>query len=198
MVEIFGIEIDLISLVPALFGAILSLYNWFQARKPAKIEVGELVNYGFISSSYEKALFFCFPFIFENSGAKNGAITYIKIGFEYDGVIKYIDVDAKVKLNELSGTQAPQMDYEKFTNEGYRIILPTYPIKIEAGESEDVSLISTVSLDDQIIVPDKKGKMVVEVYYGAKKMNKREFPFMLSNESVDSDDVLLWLNLEDN
>ncbi len=198
MVTILGIYIDLVSLIPALFGVLLSLYNWSQMRKPANIMAGRIVNYGFISSSYENALFFCFPLVFENSGANNGIITEIKLGFQYGGETKYIDTDARVRLTEFTGASAPQMNYEKFTDEGYRILLPTYPVKVEAWGSESMNIISTVSLEDKIFVAGKEGKMVVEVYFGANKMNKTEFAYSLSQASMDSDNVLIWLRMLDN
>jgi hypothetical protein len=198
MVTIFGdIEIDLLSLIPAVFGALLSIYNWLQMRKPADIHPGRLVNYGFISSSYEKAYFFCFPLAFENAGANKGLITDIKIGFKHGAEIKYIDVDAKVRLNELSGASAPRMDYEKFTDDGYVILLPTYPIGIEAGESQEVTIVSTVSVEDGIIPVGIETEIVIEVYFGWDKSNTQSFPFYLSKESADSDNTLIWLKTED-
>ena len=83
MVDILGYDLDVVSFIPALFGVLLSIYNWLQMRKPADIYPGRLVNYGFISSSYEKAYFFCFPLAFENAGANKGLITDIKIGFKH-------------------------------------------------------------------------------------------------------------------
>ena len=112
MAEIFGLEVDLLSLIPAVFGALLSIYNWLQMIKPANINSGRLVNYGFISSSYENAMLLCLPLTFENEGAKKGLITEIKIGFKQGDEIKYIDVNAKVRLNELTGATAQNMNLE--------------------------------------------------------------------------------------
>ncbi|MHA1520280.1 MAG: hypothetical protein ACTSVZ_06820 [Promethearchaeota archaeon] len=197
MVLIFDYDVDFLSLIPAIFGALLSIYNWLQQNKAADINPGRLVNYGFISSSYEKALFFCLPLAFENDGAKKGLITEIKIGFKHGDEIKYIDVDAKVRLNELTGASAPRMNYEKFTDEGYVILLPTYPIGIEGGDSQEVTIVSTVSLEDGIIPVGVDTELVIEVYFGNNKSNTAKFPFYLSQESVDSDDILIWLKTED-
>ncbi|MBA7559533.1 hypothetical protein ES708_01148 [subsurface metagenome] len=197
MAEIFGIEVDLLSLIPAVFGALLSIYNWLQMIKPANINSGRLVNYGFISSSYENAMLLCLPLTFENEGAKKGLITEIKIGFKHGDEIKYIDVDAKVRLNELTGATAPNMNYEKFTDEGYVILLPTYPMGIEGGESIDITIVSTVSVEDKIIPVGVDSEIVIEVYFGKNKSNTQSFPFYLSQESADSDNVLIWLKTED-
>ncbi|MHA2000897.1 MAG: hypothetical protein ACTSVU_02245 [Promethearchaeota archaeon] len=197
MVDILGVDVDFLSLIPAIFGALLSLYNWLQMHKPANIYPGRLVNYGFISSSYDKAMFFCLPLTFENEGANKGLITEIKIGFKNEAEIKYIDVDAKVRLNELTGSMAPRMDYEKFTDEGYVILLPTYPIGIEGGESQDITIVSTVSVEDDIIPIGKDSEIVIEVYFGKNKLNTRSFPFYLSQESADSDNTLIWLKTQD-
>jgi len=197
MVIIFGFFIDLVSLIPAIFGAALAIYNWFQFRKAADIYPGRLVNYGFISSSYEKAMFFCLPMTFENCGSKNTLITEIKIGFKHGKEIKYIDVDAKVRLNELTGASAPHMNYEKFTDGGYGILLPTYPIGIEGGVSQEVTIVSTVSVEDGIIPVGVDSEIVIEVYFGFNKSNSVSFPFFISQESVDSDDILIWLKTVD-
>ena len=197
MAEIFGIEVDLLSLIPAVFGALLSIYNWLQMIKPANINSGRLVNYGFISSSYENAMLLCLPLTFENEGAKKGLITEIKIGFKHGDEIKYIDVDAKVRLNELTGATAPNMNYEKFTDDGYVILLPTYPMEIEGGESIGITIVSTISAEDKIIPVGVDSEMVIEVYFGKDKSNTQNFPFYLSQESADSDNVLIWLKTED-
>ena len=197
MAEIFGIEVDLLSFIPAVFGVLLSIYNWLQTIKPANINSGRLVNYGFISSSYENAMLLCLPLTFENEGAKKGLITEIKIGFKHSDEIKYIDVDAKVRLNELTGATAPNMNYEKFTDEGYVILLPTYPMGIEGGESIGITIVSTVSIEDKIIPVGIDSEIVIEVYFGKNKSNTQCFPFYLSKESADSDNVLIWLKTED-
>jgi hypothetical protein len=198
MVKIFTFEVDLLSFIPAAFGVLLSIYNWLQMRKPAKIYIGRLVNYGFISSSYENAMLLCLPLAFENVGANKGLITEIKIGFkEQGGEIKYIDVDAKVRLNELTGASSPRMNYEKFTNDGYVILLPTFPMRIEAWESQDITIVSTVSVEDKIIPVGVDGEIVIEVYFGRNKSTTQSFPFYLSQESMDSDDVLIWLKTQD-
>ncbi len=197
MVLIFNYDVDLLSMIPAIFAAALSIYNWLQMRKAANIKVGRIVNYGFISSSYEKALFYCFPLVLENEGAKSGVITEIKLGFQYNGETKYIDTDAKVVLNEMTGVAVPQMDYDRFTQEGYRILLPTYPINIEGNSTKNVTIISTVSLENDILQAGQEGKMVIEVYFGSNKVNKAEFDYYLSQESFDSDNTLLWLKMID-
>lgn len=49
MMQLLGYDFDLISLIPALFGAILSLYNFYKMSRPANIFPTEIVNYGLIS-----------------------------------------------------------------------------------------------------------------------------------------------------
>ena len=197
MVDILGYELDLMNFVPGFLAVLLSIYNWFQATKAADIYPERVVNYGFISSSYERAYFFCLPLTFGNAGGRKGLITEIKIGFKHGSEIKYIDVDAKVRLNELTGASAPSMDYEKFTDDGYVILLPTYPMGIEGGESQDITFVSTVSVEDGIIPVGVDSEIVIEVYFGRNKSNTETFPFYLSQESADSDNTLIWLKTED-
>lgn len=193
MTEIFGVEIDFVSLTPAVFAALLSIYNWLQANKPANIHPGNIVNYGFISSSHENCMLFCFPLVFENTGAKKGVITDIKMGFKTNNEIKYIDVDLRVRLNELKGAMIPSMDYDKFTDEAYVILLPTYPIVVEGGESITTTIISTVEIDKGLVPIDKDAECVIVVFFGKGKSNKKSIPFYLTKDNAESDDVLLWL-----
>ena len=44
-------EVDIISLVPAVFGATLSLYNWFQTTRPVNIRPNNIIDYAIVSSS---------------------------------------------------------------------------------------------------------------------------------------------------
>ncbi len=193
MVEFFGVEVGLIAMVPAVFGFLLSLYNWYMMNRPANIVASDIVNYGFISSGFEEAMLFCFPLIFSNEGAKKGLISEIKIGFKKEGEIKYIDLDGKVRLKELDSATAPLLDWKKYQEEGYVILQPTYPIAVEAGESVDVTVMATVDLEEKAIPINEEVECVIEVEFGNKKRNKTSFPFFLSEETADIDDRLVWL-----
>ncbi|MFX1512566.1 MAG: hypothetical protein ACFFCQ_08265 [Promethearchaeota archaeon] len=193
MVEVFGIEIGVLSLIPAVFGALLSLYNWYKMNKPVDIYPSEIVNFGFITSQYEEAMLFCFPLIFSNEGASKGMITEIKIGFKKDGEIKYVDFDGKARLKELDSTIAPLIDWKKFQQEGYVILQPTYPIVVEAGASTDVTLMATIDFEEKIVPINEEVECVIEVEFGNQKRNRIKFPFFLSEEIVDIDDRLVWL-----
>ena len=89
------------------------------------------------------------------------------------------------------------MNYERFTEEGYVILLPTYPIVIDGWESKDVTIISTVSREDKIIPVGVESEIVIEVFYGYNKVKSQSFPFYLSKQSADSDNTLLWLKIQD-
>ena len=186
-------ELDIMSYATSAFAVLLSLYNWYKMNRPATIQPSRMVNYGFIASSYENSFLFCFPLIFENTGSKKGVITEIKLAYKVGETKKYIDADARVRLHELKGATAPRMDFEKFTDEGYAILLPTYPIVVEGGQTIDTTIISTVGIDEDIVPIAEEAKLIIEVYFGKNKKQTKEIPFYLSKESADSDDVLLWL-----
>jgi hypothetical protein len=193
MVEILGIEIGIIAMIPAVFGAAMSAYNWYKMNRPADIHSSEIVNFGFISSSYEEAMLFCFPLIMTNDGATKGLITGIKIGFKKDDEIDYIDLDGKARLKELDSATAPLLDWKKFQENGYVILQPTYPIPVEAGASTDVTLMATVDFEEKVIPIGEEVECVIEVEFGNRKRNTTSFPFFLSEETVDIDDRLVWL-----
>jgi hypothetical protein len=188
---IFGYDIDLLSLIPALFGVILSLYNYYKMSKPAEIIPTEVVNYGLISSSYDECYKIILPLVFHNEGAKKGIIKKIKIGFKHDEKVKYLQNPVKVRLEELMDDVAQLSDWNKFTEQGYRVLQPTYPITVSADSSVDVTLVAVAPYEKEIIPIDKQSEYIIEVYYGKDKMKKIEFKFFLSNENIP-DNRLQW------
>ncbi|MCP4763612.1 MAG: hypothetical protein GY870_17705 [archaeon] len=194
MVEILGVEVDLLSLIPAVFGACLSLYNWWQMQQPAKIVPNEIINYGLISSSYEESLLLTIPLIFHNDGANKGMIKDIKIGFKHGEEIKYLDIDGKAKLSELTFNESQGMTWEKFQENGYSLLKPTYPIVVEPDVSTSVTVVSITPHSDGIIPVGKETQCIIEVKYDKDKVGKVEFPFLLSKELYDSDNTLLWVD----
>ena len=194
MVNIFGYELDIVSFIPALFGVLLSLYNWYLARRPANIHPSEFYEYGVISSSYYERILFCLPLIFHNEGKKKGMIKRIKVGFKHGDEIRYIDIDGKARLNELSSSKSDSIGWDDFQRDGYQFIKPTYPIIVEPDQSTDVVLISEVAKEDDIIPLDEHSTCIIEVYFRKNKMNKVEIPFYLSKDYIGEDEDLLWLN----
>ena len=192
MIEILGYQFDLISLIPALFGAILSLYNFFKMSRPANIMPTEIVNYGIISSSYENSFKIVLPLVLHNDGAKKGIIKNIKIGFKQDGTVKYLDDLLKVRLNELTDDLALRSDWKKFTELGYGVIQPTYPISILSDSSIDLTMIATCAYEEEVIPLDKESEYVIEVYFGKNKLNKITAQFSLLESNIP-DDRLIWL-----
>lgn len=95
-----------------------------------------------ISSSYYERILLCLPLIFHNEGKKKGMIKRIKVGFKHDDEIKYIDIDGKARLNELSSSESDSIGWDAFQKDGYQLIKPTYPIIVEPDQSTNVVLIS--------------------------------------------------------
>ena len=191
MIELFGDELVIIGIIPGIFGALLSLYNYFKSIKPASIIPTEIVNYGLISSSYEEAYKFVLPLVFHNEGARNGIIKQIKIGFKHGDEIKYLDITGKAKLAELQDKESEYSNWEKYTEHGYKLLQPSYPITVLANSSTDVMLIATCSYEENVFPLDIESKLVIEVYYGSKGMKTIEFPFFLSKNDIP-DNRLYW------
>ena len=194
MVPIFGVEIDVISLTPALFGAVLSIYNFYKMSKPANIEPTEIINYGIISSSYEQSFKIILPLVFHNDGAKKGIIKNVKFGFRNGQRISYVNNLFKIRLNELSDDIAQLCDWNKFIDQGYRILNPTYPITVLSDTSIDVTFIATASVEEDIIPIDTKCEYFIEIFYGNNKIKKKFLPFFLAKDDIP-DDRLIWLSL---
>ncbi|MBY9000665.1 MAG: hypothetical protein KGD64_07110 [Candidatus Heimdallarchaeota archaeon] len=131
--------------------------------------------------------------IFDNSGKKKGMIKQIKIGFKRDDEIKYIDIDGKVRLKDLSSSESDSIGWDDFQKEGYQLIKPTYPIIVEPDQSTDVVLISEVAKEDNIIPLDEHSTCIIEVYFRKNKMNKIEFPFYLATDYIGESEDLLWI-----
>ena len=197
LIEFLNYNVDIISLIPALFGAILSLYNFYKMSRPANIFPTEIVNYGLVSSSYEKSFKMVFPLVFHNDGAKKGIIREIRIGFKNNGSLKYLDDMFKVRLHELSDDIAQLCDWNKFIEHGYRIIQPTYPISILSDSSVETNFIATCYYEDEVIPLDSNSECIVEVFYGKNKVNTLLMPFYLAEEDIP-DDRLVWFPLKRN
>lgn len=196
MISVLGLEIDIISLIPALFGAILSIYNFYRLSKPANIEPTSLVNYGIISSDYEQSFKLILPLVFHNNGARNGIIKNIKFGFRHDQKITYLDDLVKVRLIELSDDIAQLCDWDKLIEHGYRIINPTFPITVLSESSTDVTVIVTSLIEENSIPLDINCEYFIEVYFGKNKIKRIYFPFYLAKDDIP-DNRLIWLTLKE-
>jgi hypothetical protein len=192
MTNIIGFEVDLISFAPALFAVVLSIYNWFKMTRPANIFPNEIINYGSIASSYQGGVQLCIPLILHNEGATRGMVTGIKIGFAEANTMKYLEVLGKARLTEVDINKAYRFDWDKFEEEGYRMIQPTYPVVVEAFESTDVILIAQATFKSEVLPIGKDVNCVIEIKYGKNKANQVSFPFFLSEESADVDNRLVW------
>jgi hypothetical protein len=187
-----NMAIDFISFGPAIFGALLSAYNWLQTKKPANIRPNKIIEYAIVNSSYDEVDILTVPLIFNNNGAFKGTITDIKIGFKNGNDIKYLDIMGKARLSELSTDQLITMAAEAYSKEGYSITMPTYPIDVFPNESTSIVLIATADHSENLIPLDIDAEWVVETYYDNKKKNKDEFPFKLTKEMHESAEYLIW------
>lgn len=185
-------DIDLFSLAPGLLALLLSLYNYWVMRKPAHIIPDEIITYALISSEYEESYKFCFPMVFHNTGAKKGVIKGIKVGFKKEGQVRYVDVVGRARLLDVEEDEAERGDWQSFTRNGYRIILPTFPLPIEGGSSVDLILVATASFEDGILPLDQECEYVVEVRFGNNKINQASYPFFLA-KSIIPDDRIIWI-----
>ncbi len=189
-------EINLISFGPAMFGALLSLYNWLQTRKPANIHPNKIIEYAIVNSSYDEVDILTIPLIFNNGGAYKGTITDIKIGFENGAGVKYLDIMGKAMLSPLSTDQLITMAAEAYTKEGYSITMPTYPMDVFPNESTPIVLIATADHSENIIPLDSDAKWVIETYYDNNKKNTDKFPFRLTKEMHEGAEYLTWTRSE--
>jgi hypothetical protein len=160
-------------------------------RQPADIYPTRIVNYGMIASEYHEGMLLVFPLILANEGARNGLVSEIKIGFKSkDQEIKYMELDGKVRLKELDAEMARYIDWNKFEENGYVIIQPTYPIVVEPDSSADVYLIGRMASEENIIPIGTEA----EVHFGRGKVNTVKFSFFMTEEDSKRDNYLVWLS----
>ena len=179
------------SYIPGVFGALLSTYNWLQTKKPANIKPNEIVEYAIVSSSHEEADILTIPLVFHNSGALHGVVTDIKVGIESSDGVKYFEIMGRANLSELNTNELMNMGMDKYSNEGYSIVLPTYPIDLEAGGSVAIILIAVAGHDEKIIPLDTDAKWVIETHFGKKK-NTDKFDFKISTDQYERAENLRW------
>lgn len=187
-----NLPFDPYSLAPALLGAGLSIYNWLKFSKPADIYPGEIINYGYLQSSYNKSRQLCIPIMLFNEGAHPGLVTDIKIGFKVDGKTEYLTLVGRAELAKVSVPQSRSFDWEKFMNSGYQLIQPPYPIIVEAIETTYVNMISFAPEAKGVIPINKESLCVIEVTFDQNKTNRIEFPFFISIEKSNTDNKLRW------
>jgi len=201
LVNIFGIEFDLLSFIPAVFGALLSVYNWLKSKKTADIYPNPIIQYGIISSSYHEGFLFCLPLIFHNEGSNKGMITEIRVGFRDKSAstssnnkrsTHYLDIEGKVRLEELESNQAALMDWDNFQKGGYRILHPMYPIVVEPNQSADAIFIATAPHDYGLIAIGDTSECVIEVNFGKNRKRTCCFPFYIAPDIAERDNLLLW------
>ena len=191
MVNIFGLEVDLISLVAGVGAGLLALRNYFILRKGACIYPDEIVTYGIVRpvNDEQRALFF--PLTFHNEGNRNGVVKKIEIGF-FDGVTtKYLQIWEKVELNSL-GAQGRQATYGEFIQKGYTGINPIYPIVVPAGESVSIMIECLDRKDNRVIPVDKQLTCIIKIEYGRDASNEIRFPFLLSAEDFEKTETIKW------
>ncbi|MCY3412475.1 MAG: hypothetical protein INQ03_12630 [Candidatus Heimdallarchaeota archaeon] len=186
------VDIDLFSFVPAVFGSVLSLYNWLQTRKPANIHANPIVQYGLVSSSYAEEDLLTIPLVYTNEGAFKGTIVDIKIGLKSKGQTKYFEVLGKVTLNSMSSDDLQSMDMEAYSNNGYKLQMPTYPIDVYPEESTTVILLAVAAHEDKVLPLDVKSEWKIETYFD-NKVSKDVYPFSLNTETYESAEYLKWL-----
>ena len=174
LVEILGLDVDLLSLIPALFGAILSIYNWFKANKPADIVPTRLISYALVYSGAQEGYLMCFPLIFHNRGSADGLITDIQLGFRFGEEIKYIDVDSKVKLTDMTGSASEYIDAEEFAENGYTISQPFYPIEVKAGGSTHATIVTLVPESAKQIPFGIDSECIITIEFGDERKLHRQ------------------------
>ncbi|MFX0102790.1 MAG: hypothetical protein ACFFCS_24695 [Candidatus Hodarchaeota archaeon] len=193
MVNIFGFEIDIFSLIsffPAIFGMLIGIRNWLIMRKGANIIPNKIYTYGIISTGKIASLFF--PLIFHNVGTKPGMIHNIKISFKDDeGSTKDLNIIDKVKLIE-HGVSVRTMNYDIFMSKGFSVVHPLYPIVILDKESSDVIVFCVFKEEENTIPYDTDLKCTISILYGKNKKREVEFPFRLSREKYILTDHIRW------
>ncbi len=191
MVNIFGLEIDPISLIAASGAGLLALRNFFTLRQGACIVPDEIVTYGIVRpvNDDQRALFF--PLTFHNEGSKNGIIKKIEIGFS-DGIkTNFLPVWEKVELNNL-GAQGRRASYGEYLKDGYSTINPIFPIVVPANESVNVIIQCLDKKDDRAITVDKQLTCIIKIEYGRDDTSEVSFPFLLSMEDFEKTDTIKW------
>lgn len=192
MIEVLGFQFDLISLIPVLFGVVLSLYNYHKITKPANLFPTEIVNLALIPSSYENSFKIILLLGFHNEKTKEGIIKKIKIGFKQNIIITYLDSPLKVRLNELEDDLAQRRDWTKFAEQFYRVIQQPYPIYSLSDSSLDVTFIATCSYEEEVLPNGKQSEYVIKVFFENIKSNKVSFPFHIAEKDIPAD-RLIWL-----
>ena len=183
---VFDYNIDPTSFLPAVFATLLSIYNWYQIRKPANIYPYHLIEYGYIHSEFHNGYQLCLPLLFHNDGANRGLITSIDISFPREGI--QLEVLGKAQISPMNINQVYSFDWDRFENEGYTMLLPTYPIPIDGHTSKEVVMIAySENLPIDILT-----ECQITVEFDNGKENTCKFDYFISNIAAEVDNALRW------
>jgi hypothetical protein len=162
-----GLPEMIISAVPGVGAAILSIYNYFKARKGAEIAISHIYQFGSINLYDDgkdfKVLFLSLPF--ENQGTAVGAINSVKLVITWDNNRTVLYPVRRVELTK------PEND-SVLHQEDFAEQLPILPVYVSAYsgttytfEFHDVGenpFPRTEEVNAKIIVTYKNGKKRVE------------------------------------
>ncbi len=178
-----------ISYLPGIGAAFLSLYNWFQLRRGARLSPNKFVTYGFFTATIQNH--FYLPILINNDGKSSGLVSEITIYFQNSQEKNAMKIKRRVELrmDEDRTNRSPNPDPRD-----YKDLVPLLPVHIPANSGEFLILECIDKNDENAIIKlDQPLSCTIEIVYGKTKANVT-FPFELKSKEVSTTGGIAWLN----
>ncbi|UCE12179.1 MAG: hypothetical protein JSV04_08220 [Candidatus Heimdallarchaeota archaeon] len=153
------------SAVPGIGAAILSIYNYLQARKGPDIKISQIFQYGIINLLDEDCKLFYLAIPFENHGTAVGSINSVKLELTWDGNKNHL---YPVRRVELTGSGEDAILHQEDFSEQQ----PLFPVYVPAYGG-DTFFFEFHDLENPFpIEVDIKARLIASYKDGKKKTDK--------------------------
>ncbi len=172
--------------LPGVAAVLLSLYNWFQMRRDANLEIEPFVTYGAHypvaiqrQSSRPLAKFLYIPVVIGNTGYKAGMINDIILTAKYKSDEKYLKINRRVELHKQEGSNP--LIYKK---EDFLEVVPSFPAYVPPQESTMI-LLECEDEDHEALPLNEDLQFKILINFGQGKTSSLEIPFKISSVDLD-------------
>lgn len=172
--------------LPGVAAVLLSLYNWYQMRRDANLEIEPFVTYGVNypiakqkMNQWPPKKFLYFPIVIGNTGYKAGMINDIILTAKYKSEEKSLTITRRVELHKQEGSN-PLV----YTKMDFLEVVPSFPAYVPPQESTMI-LLECEDEDHDVLPLNEDLKFKVMINFGKGKTSSSEIPFKISTIDLD-------------
>ena len=163
--------------LPGIGAAVLSIYNFFKARRGAVLDLSHIYQFGTINLYDDgkdfKLIYLTIPF--ENQGSSVGTVNSIKLELSWSGNSTFLYPARRVEL-------ADPEDDAVIHQEDFKTSLPILPVYIPAYDGASFTF-EFHDVDENPFPVDQDVNARLSIIYDRKKKLTKEFTMKVSSES---------------